>query len=407
LAGTHLANRINGGANRVKTIQRGSAAAMLIVGLLTASLSRSDEPGVHHFDIAVQSLSSALNEFARQSQQQILFAPDLVTQKLLSPIHGDMQPIPALKLLLKDSGLAFKVMSNGVILVGDAHTLGPDAAPTVVTRSELNQDSGSGANSNLNSVIVEGKRGTAALEREARNYVFALSTRPMPDVLARWYKPICPLVGGLPRDEGEYVLTRLSRIATAAGASMAPEHCKPNFYVIVASDPNALMKEWSEHDPTLWDSHPKAEVRQFMNAIGPVRAFYNPGTWWGGCRRDRVEGAPPFGSPPFADCEDSDPLQDGVLASVIVLVDAHTTGNINFGQLTAYIAMAGLAQIRLNGNLGDASTILQLFSDPRKAPSSGLSPWDRAYLKTLYHIARNDKPQRSAIARSMAHEITP
>jgi hypothetical protein len=182
---------------------------------------------------------------------------------------------------------------------------------------------------------------------------------------------------------------------------MASEHCKPNFYVIVTSDPNELMKEWSEHDPTLWDSHPKAEVQQFMSATGPIRAFYNPGTWWGGCVRRRVPGFP-AGSPspfPYVDCDDPDPLQDGVLASVIVC--------INFGQLTAYIALAGLAQIRLDAKLGDASTILQLFSDPRKAPPFGLSLWDQAYLKALYHTDRRDKPQRFAIARSMAHVIAP
>jgi len=402
---------MNGGANRVETFQTGSAAAILTLSLLLiASFSRGDEPSVHHFDIAAQNLSSALNEFAHQSQQQILFAPDIVAQKLSSALQGDMQPIPALKSLLKNSGLAFKAMSNGVILVGDAHTLGADAAPAVVTRSELSdRDSSSDANSNLNSITVEGKRGRAALEREARNYVWGITTRPLPDLVARWQRPICPLVGGLSRDEGEYVLTRLSRIATAAGAPMAPEHCKPNFYVIVTSDPNELMKEWSEQDPTMWDSHPKAEVHQFMSATGPIRAFYNPGTWWGGCVRRRVPGFP-AGTPspfPYVDCDDPDPLQDGVLASVIVLVDARATKGINFGQLAAYIALAGLAQIRLDAKLGDASTILQLFSDPHKAPPFGLSPWDQAYLKAVYHTDRRDKPQRFAIARSMAHEIAP
>ena len=144
-----------------------------------------------------------------------------------------------------------------------------------------------------------------------------------------------------------------------------------------------------------------------MSATGPIRAFYNPGTWWDGCRRDRVHGLPPFGSPPFAECDDRDPLQDGVLASVIVLVDARISKGINFGQLTAYIALAGLAQIRLDAKLGDAPTILQLFSDPSKAPRFGLSLWDQAYLKAVYHTARRDKPQRLAIARSMAHEIAP
>jgi hypothetical protein len=403
-----LASGMNGGASRVRTLQTRSAVAFLALSLLLSALSHGEEPGTRRFDIAAETLSSALNEFARQSQQQVLFAPDVVAQKLSAPLRGEMQPIPALKLLLKDSGLVFKAMSNGVILVGDAHALS-DEASTVVTRSDLNLDAGDETDSSLNSVTVEGKRGRAALQREVTNYVLGITTRPFPDLAARWQKgrPICPLVAGLPHDDGEYVLIRLSRIATAAGAPLAPEHCKPNFYVVVSSVPNELMTEWSKHDPTMWDSHPKAEVHQFMKATGPIRAFYNPGTWWGGCIRVRVPGFSPFGSPPYAECDDRNPLLDGALESVIVLVDAGTTKGINYAQLTAYIAMVGLVQIRLDAKLGDASTILQLFSAPPKAPPFGLSLWDQAYLKAVYHLDRRDKPPRLGIARLMTQEIAP
>jgi hypothetical protein len=184
-AGTHLANRVNDGVNRVRTCHGAGAVAFLTLSLLLAAFSYGDEPSTHHFSIAAQSLSSALNEFARQSQQQILFAPDLVAQKRSSPILGDMQPIPALRLLLKDSGLVFKAMSNGVILVGDTNVLSADATPTEVARTDLSHpDSGSDAKSNLNALTVEGKRGRAALRREVRNYVSSITTRPFPDLVA-------------------------------------------------------------------------------------------------------------------------------------------------------------------------------------------------------------------------------
>jgi hypothetical protein len=384
------------GSREVRTLQVIGTVAVLTLCLLLTALARGDEPGEHHFDIAAQSLSSALNEFARQSQQQILFAPDIVARRVSSLLQGNMQPIPALKILLKDSGLAFKAMSNGVILVGDAHTLRVELAPKLVAHAEpSDQDSSRDAGSDFNSIIVQGSR-RAALEREARSYVWGI-TAYVPDFVARWRRdrPICPLVGGLPHDEGEYVLTRLTKIATAAGAPVAPEHCKPNFYVIVASQPNELMEQWSKADPTMWDSHPTAEVHRFLKATGPIRAFYNPGEWIGRCMglkfRDAV-------------CMGRDPLQDGVLASVIVLVDASAAKSTNFAQLTAYIAMAGLTQIRLDARLGDASTILQLFADPGKAPPFGLSAWDTAYLKALYYTALADKPH---IASLMAHEVEP
>ncbi len=64
-------------------ILRNRAAATLTLSLLlTASLAHGDETSEHHFDIGAQGLSSALNQFAQQSQQQILFAPGVVAQKL-------------------------------------------------------------------------------------------------------------------------------------------------------------------------------------------------------------------------------------------------------------------------------------------------------------------------------------
>src|SRR6266853_1242703 len=86
--------------------------------LLTAAYARADEPAARPFDIGPQSLAAALSEFARQSHEEILFAPDVVAQKLSSGVRGTMQPLAALKLLLKDSGLAFTTTPNGAILVG-------------------------------------------------------------------------------------------------------------------------------------------------------------------------------------------------------------------------------------------------------------------------------------------------
>lgn len=77
------------------------------------------------------------------------------------------------------------------------------------------------------------------------------------------------------------------------------------------------------------------------------------------------------------------------------------------GQLAAYIAMVGLAEIRIDAKLGDAPTILQLFTDTEKAPALGLSTWDTAYLKALYHTEHDDKTQLLALKSSMLKEIAP
>src|SRR5882757_2014410 len=86
--------------------------------LLTAAYAHADAPAARPFDISSQSLATALREFARQSQQEILFAPDVVAQKLSSGVRGTLKPLAALTLLLKDSGVSFTTTPNGAILVG-------------------------------------------------------------------------------------------------------------------------------------------------------------------------------------------------------------------------------------------------------------------------------------------------
>jgi hypothetical protein len=392
---------MNNGSNRVSAFQRRGAVAILTVSLLLTALARGDESGAHHFDIAAQNLSSALNEFARQSQQQILFAPDIVVRKSSSPLQGEMQPLAALKVLLKDSGLSFTTTPNGTILVGNSS--GSGAAPANTPGAVAPMPTAAGIpNKDIDTITVEGAREKEIVRRQIGSYVSDITRWSFGTGLARWEKrvPLCPLVAGLSRDDGEYILSRLSQVTTAAGAPLASEHCKPNFYVIVTSEPDELMKAWSKRDPWMFSSDVDqggTVIRRFLNASTPVRAWYNieftnrdgwPGHW-GHVREVFIGGG----------------LRD--LSSVIEVVDARLAKGVSFGQLAAYIAMVGLAQIKLDAKLGDAPTILQVFSNPAKAPPLGLSTWDQAYLKALYHSERPDNTQHLAIARSMVHEIAP
>src|SRR6516225_10296146 len=96
----------------------------------------------------------------------------------------------------------------------------------------------------LDTVTVTGKRARKEIEHVVNEFVFAVAVRSLQDSLSRWNRPVCPLVAGLPKEQGEFVLARLSQIATSVRAPLAGEHCKPNFYVVVASEPELLLKKW-------------------------------------------------------------------------------------------------------------------------------------------------------------------
>jgi hypothetical protein len=114
------------------------------------------------------------------------------------------------------------------------------------------------------------------VEREVSHFVFSVPRRYLDDSLSRWNTPICPLVAGLTHDQGEFVLARLSQIATSAKAPLAGAHCKPNFYIVVTHEPDLLLKKWHARDrPMFVTRNGQGYINDFLNTPRPVRVWYN------------------------------------------------------------------------------------------------------------------------------------
>jgi hypothetical protein len=382
-------------ANKGCNSQANCVAAILALCLFMASFARAEQPSTPRFDIDSESLSSALNQFAQQSREQILFAPDLVAHKRSTALHASLEPHAALKLLLKDSGLTFTTTATGTILVGN-----PAERPNSKAFATPNPGNSSHSNSSLATITVQGERERDFVRHKIKTYISAIE--PLPgQPLGRWerYAPLCPLAAGLPRTEGEYILKKVSQIAVESGAPMGRAHCKVNLYFVFSSHPDALIDAWSHRDPWMFDDtlHQGGTViRHFLHATTAVRTWYN--IFYTS-----------FDGLPMAMMSDTAHAWGGLvhdLWSVIVIIDARRAKGVSYDQLAAYIAMVGLAQIRLDGKLDDAPTILHLFSDPEKAPQ-GLSEWDKSYLKYLYAATPSGIRQRLEIARSMVADIAP
>jgi hypothetical protein len=92
------------------------------------------------------------------------------------------------------------------------------------------------------------------------------------------------------------------------------------------------------------------------------------------------------------------------LTSVIIVVDGRQTAMINMGQLSDYIAMIGLAEVRMQADTDTAPSILHLFqgSDPQPL---GLSPWDEAFLHGLYTSEQSSAVEVPIIEDRMFKQI--
>jgi hypothetical protein len=259
----------------------------------------------------------------------------------------------------------------------------------------------------IDSTTVVAPRDRAAVEREVRSFVNAIAVKPGDESLARWQSqiPLCPLVAGLPGNDGEFILSRVSKIAAAAGAPLAPEHCKGNFFVIVTSDPEGVIKAWSKRDVRMFGDETDqggTKIREFT-ASSPIRVWYNTEYY-------KLDGTP-LGSTEGRTNQSARATRIEVnnyraLSSVMAIVDARRMKGVSFGQVAAYVAMIGLAQIRSEANVIEAPSILNLFAGPGKAPP-GLTSWDESFLKAVYETRITDRTQLAAIKSAMVQDVAP
>jgi hypothetical protein len=248
------------------------------------------------------------------------------------------------------------------------------------------------------------------LVRRVESFVNQIAAVANEDGLPRWQKPVCPLVSGLPRDDGEFILGRVTEVAQAAGVPLAGEQCNPNLYILVSVEPQQLLQAMEKRNYGFTFGYNNAEppdvIDRFIATPRAVRVWYTS-------QERNLEGwtliRGPNDEPPKVPATGSLLMIGSMwsLERVFVVIDRARLQGVTRGQLADYVGMVALADLKPGAKLGDASTILKLFDGaPQQAPAS-LTAWDQAFLKSLYATDQKMKLQRSQIAHQMVHEIDP
>jgi len=259
----------------------------------------------------------------------------------------------------------------------------------------------------IDATTVEATKDRAALEQRVRKFVNAIAVKPGDESLARWQNqiPLCPLVAGMPKADGEYILSRVSKIASAAGAPLAPANCKGNLFIVVTSDPEGVIKAWSKRDVRIFGEETDqggTKICEFLSS-SPVRVWYNTEFYQiDGTPLGNLEGR--SGEAAVATKIDTNNYR--ALSSVMAIVDTRRMKDVSFGQVAAYVAMVGLVQIRPQANVTEAPTILNLFDASGKAPPA-LTAWDESFLKAVYQTRITDKAQMAEIKTAMVQDVAP
>ena len=259
------------------------------------------------------------------------------------------------------------------------------------------------------------------LERQLRGYVASVIRQPFQESLARWTKPICPLVVGLPQGQTKLVESRLSEIMAAAGAPLARRPCQTNFAVLVTARPDAVLKAWYARDWHLFGEATEHTIDRFIETPQPVRVWHNINSEGASSLSTvvqvpgltgvpEVSGKGPTGVPVINNSEASRLVFNAVraISSVIVTIDSSQVSDLNLGQLTDYAAMVGLVEVRPDTHVeATTPTILRLFTGSGEASPAGLTAWDTAFLKALYGTDHKSKTQRDDIFLRVLHDIAP
>ena len=251
-----------------------------------------------------------------------------------------------------------RTVARWVIAVGvmPLH-FGVAAADPPPTAESLQQPVAQSGKSELETVTIAARRQRKLIERQINTFVSSITPLARDESLARWQEPICPLVAGMSRAGGEFVLARLSQVARDAGAPLAPEKCTPNFLVVLTARPEALLKKWWTRNPRLFNNdRGVGGINRFIGTTRPVRVWYNATSACTGTQTTfEVEGGMVYPSCAHGGLG-SRLTWESVrkITSAIVLADAGLVKDLSAGQLADYIAMIGFAQIRESAKPGDA-----------------------------------------------------
>ena len=234
--------------------------------------------------------------------------------------------------------------------------------------------------------------------------------------LTLWRSPICPLVSGVPREDGEFILDRISEVARGDGIPVAGENCHPNLFILMSKQPQELLRGMSKRN--VWftfgfGAHPPV-IDEFISKAGPVRVLYrehpsvpcvHPPCEAAAVNTAKVGPITLSGDGWSYDGHSPHYYNVWQVFRVFVIVDASQVKGVTLRQFADYAALVSLAQLRPADTLEDAPTILKLFNGAPQAAPAGMTDWDQAFLKSLYTTEQSSHVQRRNIVQAMVGQI--
>jgi hypothetical protein len=253
----------------------------------------------------------------------------------------------------------------------------------------------------IEEVIVRGQRMSEiedGLRIYIRDFIGEVVATPPGRGLARWHRRVCVGVHNLEPTAAQYVVDRISRLALEVGLEPGEPGCEPQVNVVFATNARETAAAMVDSQPRMFMPVAgyagmdlgRVALEEFVQSTRAVR-------WWhvslpvdartGGAAIELDKNCGQAHCPPLVNVAGPSRLHNGTrddLQYVIVLVDATQLKGTTWQQLGDYLAVVSLAQIDPKANPAAFDSILNLFTNP--AAYSGLTDWDRSYVRALYEF---------------------
>lgn len=242
----------------------------------------------------------------------------------------------------------------------------------------------------LDEITVSGERSTrperSAVSGQARAIAAPIGSKRR-NPMARFEKPVCPGVMGLPEDWAEELVGRVRYVAGEVGLRLAPENtCQVNALIAFVPDSGEGMRQVERALPELFQRLSLHEKREIMAGTGPVQVVTATleRTRDGFAIPDRKNMAdPPVVNVPLAFSHIFLTTREDI-EGVVLLFETRAVDGMSIVQLADYAAMRAFAETRPpREEVLAMDSILTLFESGVSAPQS-LTDFDFAYLRSLY-----------------------
>ena len=290
------------------------------------------------------------------------------------------------------------VLAASLMASADAQGQAPERtterAPATVEAPEVGDE-----------VVVRGRRMSDiedGLRAEIGKFIGEVTVTFASRGFARWDTGVCVGVHNLEATAAQYIVDRISLLAQEVGLTPGEPGCAPQVIIIFSTNGSELAGNLVETQPKLLRPTLYLGAHRGLAALDEFVKSDKPVRWWQiSLPVDARTGKPAIvlegQKAPWVGVAGPSRIHSGIrdaLQSVIIIVDSTKLHGTTWQQLGDYLAVVSLAQVDLEANPASFDSILNLFTNP--AAYSGLTDWDRTYVRALYEFDQERNPRLQA-----------